>query len=76
MDDFNSPRSLFYITTNSTMSPIREGHPELAADFAVLDDFFSSVQASKLEQTKRVLARCCFLWHAEIPAEIMNAGEK
>lgn len=58
------------------MPYIREGHPELAADFAVLDDFFNGVQASKLERTKRVLARCCFLWHAEIPAEIINAGER
>lgn len=58
------------------MSPVREGHPELAADFAVLDNFFSRVQASKLERTKRILARCCFLWNAEIPAEVINAGEK
>jgi hypothetical protein len=58
------------------MSSIRGGYPELAADFLVLDNFFSHVQASELERTKRVLAHCCFLWHAAIPAEIINAREK
>ncbi|KAK0747012.1 hypothetical protein B0T18DRAFT_391355 [Schizothecium vesticola] len=45
------------VTVTTNMSSIREGYPELAADFVVLDSFFSHVQASKPKRTKRVLAR-------------------
>ncbi|KAK1832545.1 hypothetical protein QBC39DRAFT_370844 [Podospora conica] len=52
----------------------RASHPELAAEFDLLDRAFSHVSYGAV--IKRVVARCCFLFPGEIPVHIINTGEK